>query len=251
MYYIRIDDMHQYGPYTEEQVRAMIATEKIPPDVLVYKQDGDQQWQPASNFPLLRRPPGKRARNLAFDPVSMSVAIPVEREIERIIWKARPSNLEHIDDYIKYCLILLLLFVAYLFGSPYIRQTFLKPYMPYLVVGLIIVIVLKAIWEWVELKCTKWTLTTERFTYSFGVFSRRTDYMELYRVEDLIVRKPFLLRIFKYGYIDLITRDETDPVLPNVGPVKHPEEVCEMFRKYTERQRERQRERRHVMGSTD
>ena len=46
------------------------------------------------------------------------------------------------------------------------------------------------LWICIDLKSLKWILTTERLVVSFGVFSRRTDNLELYRVKDLILKQP-------------------------------------------------------------
>ena len=48
------------------------------------------------------------------------------------------------------------------------------------------------VWKWLELKCRVYELTTERVKSSRGIFTRRTDELELYRVKDLTVIEPSL-----------------------------------------------------------
>ena len=46
-----------------------------------------------------------------------------------------------------------------------------------------------------------------------GVFSRRTDSLELYRVKDASFVQPFVMRLVGIGIVELETSDATTPVL--------------------------------------
>jgi uncharacterized membrane protein YdbT with pleckstrin-like domain len=46
-----------------------------------------------------------------------------------------------------------------------------------------------------------------------GVFSKRTDELELYRVKDSTVLEPFWQRLFGLGNIVITTNDTTSPTL--------------------------------------
>ena len=83
MYYLYYNNK-QYGPYTEEQIRAMIASGKVPPTILVFQQGGSQKWQPAHNFPNLMRTPHKKAMQWVTDP-SSSTPISGGKELERTV----------------------------------------------------------------------------------------------------------------------------------------------------------------------
>jgi uncharacterized membrane protein YdbT with pleckstrin-like domain len=68
-----------------------------------------------------------------------------------------------------------------------------------------------AIYRWLVVKTTTYTLTTERLLTSRGIFSKVTDSLELYRVHDFEVAQPFFQRILGLKTIALVTGDTTTP----------------------------------------
>jgi uncharacterized membrane protein YdbT with pleckstrin-like domain len=59
----------------------------------------------------------------------------------------------------------------------------------------------------------RFELTSERLLTSTGFLSRTTDSLELYRVKDMRIRQPLRLRLFGLENIELMTSDETSPVV--------------------------------------
>src|SRR5688500_13588131 len=76
---------------------------------------------------------------------------------------------------------------------------------------LLIIPVPWAIWRWLETKNHVYRLTSERLIIETGVFGKKTETLELYRVRDLQVTQPFLLRIFGLQNIRLLTSDTSTP----------------------------------------
>ena len=68
-----------------------------------------------------------------------------------------------------------------------------------------------AFWCWLKTRCTRYELTSQRILFSTGVFTKRTEILELYRVRDLDIVEPFFLRMFGLGNISLLTSDMTSP----------------------------------------
>lgn len=68
-----------------------------------------------------------------------------------------------------------------------------------------------AIWRWLTVKTTTYTLTTERLLTSHGILNKTTDTLELYRVHDIQVTQPLLLRFFGLHTLALITGDTSSP----------------------------------------
>lgn len=66
-----------------------------------------------------------------------------------------------------------------------------------------------AIWNWLKVKSRVYTLTTERLLIESGVFNKKQDTLELYRVRDLQITEPFLLRLFGLQNIHLLATDLT------------------------------------------
>lgn len=69
------------------------------------------------------------------------------------------------------------------------------------------------LWRWLELRCRIYEITTERLRVTQGVFTKRSDELELYRVRDLTFVQPFLYRVFRKGDLVLTTTDATTPTV--------------------------------------
>lgn len=93
--------------------------------------------------------------------------------------------------------------------------------LPIFLLCVLIVPIPIAFWRWLTLRCTSYVLTSERLRITTGVFSRRSEELELYRVKDLTVEQPFLQRLFGLGRLILHTSDRTNPtvVLPAISDV--------------------------------
>ncbi len=60
-------------------------------------------------------------------------------------------------------------------------------------------------------------VTDQRVVRKTGIFTKRTDYFELYRVQDIVVEEPFAERVLGFGRLNLISSDRTDHQLLLVG----------------------------------
>jgi len=67
-----------------------------------------------------------------------------------------------------------------------------------------------AFWKWLEVKSTKFTLTDQRLIVSNGIFTKRTNETELYRVRDTSIEEPFFYRMFGVGNVIIFSTDETE-----------------------------------------
>jgi len=113
----------------------------------------------------------------------------------------------------------------------------------YILCGLtcwLIVPIFIAIWKWIELRAWQYEITTERIHVTRGVFSKQIDDMELYRVKDITVLEPFLLRLFSAGDIVLQTSDRSSPSMILRG-VPNPKELRDLIRKHVEACRDKKR----------
>ncbi len=99
-----------------------------------------------------------------------------------------------------------------------------------------------AIWKWLTIKCTKYVITTERIKITTGVFSTKTDYLELYRINDMTFEQPFFLRLFSLGNLVLTTSDVSTPNLI-LHEIPSSKELHNEIRKYIEIQRDKKRAR--------
>ena len=117
-----------------------------------------------------------------------------------------------------------------------------KVYAICIVLSPLIVPIFVLAWKWVELKNQRYALTSERLQTRTGVFSKRTDDLELYRVRDTVIDEPFFYRLFGAGNIRMQTSDRSHPefVIP---AVKDPHSVTEHVRTQVERLRQLKRVR--------
>lgn len=83
----------------------------------------------------------------------------------------------------------------------------------------------------------KYKISDEQIEHIRGVFSIDSDFIELYRVKDLSVRKPFLIRLLTAMHVTLITSDKSHPLFHMVAiPSTN---IHEVLRELVEMNRER------------
>lgn len=68
-----------------------------------------------------------------------------------------------------------------------------------------------ALWHWLQVRCTEYTLMPERLKVRTGVLNKTTSTMELYRVKDITVSEPLVLRLFSRADVHLDTTDKSHP----------------------------------------
>lgn len=106
----------------------------------------------------------------------------------------------------------------------------------------LIVPIVYAIVKWIQLRCRRYEITTQRLRIRQGVFSKRTDELELYRVKDSTVLEPFWQRLFGIGNIVITTNDETTPTV-TLEALPNSRETREKLRAAIEECRDRKRVR--------
>ena len=67
-----------------------------------------------------------------------------------------------------------------------------------------------AFWKWLEVKTTRFTLTDQRLIVSTGIFTKKTNETELYRVRDTSIEEPFFYRMFSVGNVIIYSTDEAE-----------------------------------------
>jgi uncharacterized membrane protein YdbT with pleckstrin-like domain len=82
--------------------------------------------------------------------------------------------------------------------------------------GLVIMSLLIMLFVWyrfIFIRNTVYLITPEIIQISRGIFFKRTDTVELYRVKDYIITQPLTLQIFKLMDLTLKTTDPENPVI--------------------------------------
>ncbi len=92
-------------------------------------------------------------------------------------------------------------------GSPAIIGTFGEALITLLTIGL------AALFYWVRARSTHYKVTTKRVVVERGIFSKRLEQIDLYRVVDYVVEMPFGQRLLGTGNLILETTDRTTKAL--------------------------------------
>ncbi len=71
---------------------------------------------------------------------------------------------------------------------------------------------LAAIYLWIRTRGTSYRLTSQRVIVETGVFGKRVDQLDLYRIVDFIVERSFGQRVMGTGTITIDSMDKTSPV---------------------------------------
>jgi len=78
-------------------------------------------------------------------------------------------------------------------------------------IGLAVLVLLILIFKIFRLKMIYYEVTADRIEWSRGIFDRRVDNLDMFRVVDLKLRRTLLDCILGIGTVGLITNDKTDP----------------------------------------
>lgn len=90
-----------------------------------------------------------------------------------------------------------------------------------------------AIWRWLVVRNTRYTLTTQRIKLETGVFSKELEEVELYRVKDTDLDRPFIQRLLGLGTVRIMSSDATMPEM-KIPAVPDAIAVREHIRKHVE-----------------
>jgi uncharacterized membrane protein YdbT with pleckstrin-like domain len=94
-----------------------------------------------------------------------------------------------------------------------------------------------ALWSYLQVRCQKFELTSQRLKISFGVLSRTDETIELYRIRDTRLEQSFFQRFFDVSDVYLISSDAmTRSVV--ISSILNGSEVRELVRTYVEARRD-------------
>lgn len=149
---------------------------------------------------------------------------------ENTIWKGSPSqwlNLGPFSTALLFCAIII-------GGGIYFSSA--------LVFAALLVPIGFMVWKYLVVKTQVFELTSERLRITRGVINQQVDEIELYRVKDSLMVRPWWMRITGLASIQLETSDRSIPNL--VIPAIHGgTDMRELLRKQVESQRDKKRVR--------
>ncbi len=154
------------------------------------------------------------------------ISPPMNEEVT--IWRSSPSQLLNIGSYTM----ALILAAGIVVGGIFFPAAFAALLIP----------VLWMSWKYLVVKCQVYELTSQRLRLYEGVFNRKIDELELYRVKDTNIEQPFWFRIFGLGNVNLTTSDRSHEEV-SILAVKDVTVVREHVRRHVESLRDQKRVR--------
>ena len=151
-----------------------------------------------------------------------------ERVNEEILWKGSPSQVINLGKY----LIAAALDVGILIAGAWFPPALIA----------LIVPIAWSLWIYVSTRAIKHELTTERIRLYEGVFNQKLDDVELYRVKDTSMERPFWCRLFGLSTLIIETSDRSQPLI-EIKAVRDGMGLRETLRKQVEYWRDRKRVR--------
>ncbi len=96
---------------------------------------------------------------------------------------------------------------------------------------------LALLYLWPRAQATRYRITNQRVMVESGLFSKRMEQIDTYRIHDYVVERPFLQRILGTGNLLLSTQDRSTPDLRLVGLKTDVVRLYEQLRRATEEQK--------------
>ena len=148
---------------------------------------------------------------------------------ETPVWRGTPSQWVNFSVFFYAILLAALVIAGYFLITP--------PRPWWILLGLIFPVGW-ALFRWLDTRCQRYEITSERIKVTTGLLSRRSNELELYRVRDYSVVEPFWLRLVGCGDVVLVTADRTTPQIV-IRAVPQAASLKDKIRAYTENMRQR------------
>ena len=150
-------------------------------------------------------------------------------EEENVVWKGRSHQIVNFWPLVSSLLLIVLILVG---ASAWTKWLALLAIVPFVYGG----------WLWLGTKLMVFEITSERMRIYEGILNQEINEVELYRVKDTRLEKPFWLRIFGLSTIVLQTSDRSLPEI-HIRAIADGAEIREKIRKQVEILRDRKRVR--------
>ncbi|MBK1835367.1 PH domain-containing protein [Roseibacillus ishigakijimensis] len=154
----------------------------------------------------------------------------METNEENVIWRGHPSQLLNFASH----LVALLLAVGIITGAA------LSGIWP--LAAAVILPLGWSLWKYLTVRCRVFELTSERLRLYDGVLNQEIDELELYRVKDTTLVRPFWLRVFGLSTLIAETSDRSHPTV-HLEAIRDGMKVRELLRKQVESLRDKKRVR--------
>jgi membrane protein YdbS with pleckstrin-like domain len=97
-------------------------------------------------------------------------------------------------------------------------------------VGMLVAAALWVFYRAIDLKRIRYEVSADRIEFTRGIFNRKIDNLDIFRIVDLKLHRSLLDCIAGVGSVTLITRDESDPAF-TFEKVKDPKALYDIIKK--------------------
>lgn len=98
---------------------------------------------------------------------------------------------------------------------------------------------LALLYYWAHSRSTSYRITSQRVVVETGLFSKRLDQIDLYRIHDYVVERPLGQRLMGTGNLVLSTQDRSTPAVRLAGLSTDVVQLYEQLRRATELEKRR------------
>jgi uncharacterized membrane protein YdbT with pleckstrin-like domain len=160
----------------------------------------------------------------------------MEESSESVLWETTPSQWLNIWQFAGAAILAI--------GGVFAGISFFPPAW-----FLLIPAIAWAVWRFLVVRCQRYRLTSERIRITTGVLNQKIDEIELYRVKDINMTRPFWMRLTGLSTVHLKTSDRSLPRL-EIPAVHKGDDLREALRRQVEKIRDRKRVREMDFDST-
>lgn len=146
----------------------------------------------------------------------MAERTPNERMGEQTVWQGSPSQIVNFPVYATLGIGLIVATVGLLLlraNTPLSATDDLnvRSIYPWIIVAIWVLCGIGALVTYLKVSTTKYVLTSERLRVTTGVLSTITQDLELRRVRDSVILRPFWARVAGLGDVQILSADASTP----------------------------------------
>lgn len=172
-------------------------------------------------------------------PGDAPVTTPTDDATEKIVWQGRPSALADLPFHLLLVVGGVLATLGLLFMLPgsaasVAERDVTARVFQWIIAGVWVLVVFLILARAVARRSTRYLLTSERLRVTTGLLSTDTEELELRRVRDTGITKPFLLRLLGLGDVRILSADPSHPRV-TLHAVRNPDVLQGTIRKLVER----------------
>jgi uncharacterized membrane protein YdbT with pleckstrin-like domain len=139
-------------------------------------------------------------------------------DAESTVWQGSPAPLADLPAYVAIALGALVLTAGFValgnaMPAPAVGERDPAAIVPWVIGAVWVGAALAALALYVRSRATRYLLTTQRLRITTGLLSTATEDIELRRIRDSSVVRPFLLRLLGLGHVVLVSADPSSPRL--------------------------------------